>query len=45
MQAKLNAAISALTQGVDQVRIALGSAPEALSRVLAGEQLGTRLIA
>ena len=45
MQAKLNAAILALGQGVNQVRIALGSAPDALSRVLAGEQLGTRLVA
>jgi acetylglutamate kinase len=44
MQAKLNAATSALRQGVGQVRIAPGAAPDALSRALAGEQLGTRLI-
>jgi acetylglutamate kinase len=44
MQAKLNAATSALKQGVGQVRIAPGAAPDALSRLLAGESLGTRLI-
>jgi acetylglutamate kinase len=44
MQAKLNAATSALRQGVGQVRIAPGAASDALLRVLAGEQLGTRLI-
>jgi acetylglutamate kinase len=44
MQAKLNAATAALKCGVGQVRIAPGSSPDALSRVLAGEQLGTRLI-
>ena len=44
MQAKLNAATSALRQGVGQVRIAPGAAPEALTRLLAGEELGTRLV-
>ncbi len=44
MQAKLNAATSALRQGVGQVRIAPGAAADALSRALAGEPLGTRLI-
>jgi acetylglutamate kinase len=44
MEAKLNAATSALRQGVGQVSIAPGAAPDALSRLLAGEQLGTRLI-
>jgi len=44
MQAKLNAATSALRQGVGQVRIAPGAAADALSRVLSGEQLGTRLV-
>jgi acetylglutamate kinase len=44
MQAKLNAATSALKQGVGQVRIAPGAAPDALTRVLAGEALGTRLV-
>jgi acetylglutamate kinase len=43
MQAKLNAATSALEQGVGQVRIAPGAAPDVLSRLLAGEELGTRL--
>jgi acetylglutamate kinase len=44
MQAKLNAATSALKQGVGQVRIAPGAAPDALSRVLGGEALGTKLV-
>jgi acetylglutamate kinase len=44
MQAKLNAATAALKQGVGQVRIAPGAAPDALSRLLSGESLGTRLI-
>ncbi len=44
MQAKLNAATSALRQGVGQVRIAPGAAPDALARVLAGETLGTKVI-
>ena len=44
MQAKLNAATAALKQGVGQVRIAPGAAPDALSRLLAGESLGTRLV-
>jgi acetylglutamate kinase len=44
MQAKLNAALDALRQGVGQVRIASGSAPSVLSRILAGEAIGTRLV-
>ena len=44
MQAKLNAATAALKQGVGQVRIAPGAAPDALTRLLAGESLGTSLI-
>jgi acetylglutamate kinase len=44
MQAKLNAATSALKQGVGQVRIAPGAAPDVLTRVLAGKALGTRLV-
>jgi acetylglutamate kinase len=44
MQAKLNAAVSALEQGVGQVRIALGATAEVLPRLLAGEELGTRLV-
>lgn len=43
MQAKLNAATSALRQGVGQVRIAPGAAERILERVLAGETAGTRL--
>src|SRR6185437_9237637 len=44
MQAKLNAACSALEGGVGEVTIALGSAENILSRVLAGESAGTRMI-
>jgi acetylglutamate kinase len=45
MQAKLNAALAALEAGVGQVRIAPGAAPDVLPRLLAGEELGTRMIA
>jgi acetylglutamate kinase len=44
MQAKLNAALSALAGGVAAVRIAAGAAPRILERVLAGEALGTRMV-
>jgi acetylglutamate kinase len=44
MQAKLNAALSALEAGVQQVRIAPGSAADVLGRILAGEELGTRMV-
>jgi acetylglutamate kinase len=44
MQAKLNAALSALAEGVEQVRIAPGVANRVLDRILAGEQLGTRIV-
>lgn len=44
MQAKLNAANSALRQGVGQVRIAPGAADSILERVLAGDTAGTRLV-
>jgi acetylglutamate kinase len=44
MQAKLNAATAALKQGVGQVRIASGEAPDVLLRLMAGEHLGTRLL-
>jgi acetylglutamate kinase len=44
MQAKLNAAVAALEQGVGQVRIALGATAEVLPRLLAGEELGTMLV-
>jgi len=44
MQAKLNAALSALEAGVAQVRIAPGAAAGILDRILAGEQVGTRMV-
>jgi acetylglutamate kinase len=44
MQAKLNAALSALAGGVAAVRIAAGAAPRILERVLAGETVGTRMV-
>lgn len=44
MQAKLNAARSALEAGVEQVRIAPGAADRVLERLLAGEEIGTRLV-
>jgi len=43
MLAKLNAAHSALRQGVPQVRICAGAADGVLERILAGEEVGTRL--
>jgi acetylglutamate kinase len=43
MLAKLNAAHSALRQGVPQVRICAGAADGVLERILAGEDAGTRL--
>lgn len=44
MQAKLNAATLALRQGVRQVVIAPGAAPNAVRRILDGEALGTRIV-
>ena len=44
MEAKLNAALAALRAGVGQVRIAPGAAAGVLGRVLAGEEIGTRLV-
>jgi acetylglutamate kinase len=44
MQAKLNAAVSALRSGVEQVRIAPGAAENILDRVLDGEPVGTRMV-
>jgi acetylglutamate kinase len=44
MEAKLNAALSALAAGVDQVRIAPGAVDGVLDRILAGEDLGTRMV-
>ena len=43
MLAKLDAAHSALRQGVPQVRICAGAAEGVLERILAGEEVGTRL--
>jgi acetylglutamate kinase len=40
----LNAALSALTAGVDQVRIAPGAIDGVLDRILADEDLGTRMV-
>ena len=44
MQAKLNAALAALAGGVEQVRIAPGAAAGVLDRLLAGEEIGTRVV-
>jgi acetylglutamate kinase len=45
MQAKLRAAHAALRQGVSQVRIAAGAADRILERILAGDDVGTQLLA
>ncbi len=44
MQAKLNAAVSALQQGVRDVHIVRGSAESIVHRVLQGETTGTRMV-
>ena len=44
MQAKLNAAVTALRGGVAEVRIAPGASPNVLLRLLAGDNIGTRII-
>jgi acetylglutamate kinase len=44
MQAKLNAALAALEDGVGQVRIAPGASADVLGRILAGEEIGTRMV-
>ena len=44
MLAKLNAAVAALTAGVGQVRIAAGAAERVVERLLAGEEIGTRMV-
>jgi acetylglutamate kinase len=44
MQAKLNAATSALRQGVGRVRIAPGAQERILERLFAGEEAGTSLV-
>ncbi len=43
MQAKIEAALAALDGGVPAVRIAPGAAPAVLERLLAGEEIGTRI--
>ena len=45
MQAKLDAATSAVSHGVGEVRIVRGSDPDIVSRVFAGENAGTRIVA
>jgi acetylglutamate kinase len=45
MQAKLNAAIDAVAHGVPEVRVVKGSDSDIVTRVFAGEGLGTRVIA
>ncbi|HZS55532.1 MAG TPA: acetylglutamate kinase [Bryobacteraceae bacterium] len=45
MQAKLEAAISALACGLEEVIIASGTEPDVCRRLLAGEGIGTRLSA
>jgi acetylglutamate kinase len=45
MEAKLNAAAAALERGVGQVQIAPGARAGVLAQVLAGEPVGTRLVA
>ena len=44
MQAKLNAAVAALDQGVEQIEIAPGAAPNVLARLFASETMGTRIV-
>ena len=44
MQAKLEAAMAALRAGVGEVRIAPGAEDGVLGRLLAGEDLGTRMV-
>jgi acetylglutamate kinase len=45
MQAKLNAAVAALDAGVAEVRIAPGAEYAVLTRLLEGEELGTKIAA
>lgn len=44
MMAKLSSALFALKNGVQEVRIALGTEPDVLARIQSGEALGTALI-
>jgi acetylglutamate kinase len=45
MQAKLNAALSALEQGIEEVRIVPGARPGILAALAGGEAVGTRMVA
>ena len=45
MEAKLRAAIAGISQGVSEVRIVAGTEPDVVERLLAGQQLGTTLVA
>ncbi|HVW86107.1 MAG TPA: acetylglutamate kinase [Bryobacteraceae bacterium] len=45
MQAKLNAATDAVAHGVQEVRIVKGSDSDIVTRVFAGEEIGTRVVA
>ena len=45
MEAKLNAAVDALDRGVGAVVIAPGAVPDIVSKLVSGEEIGTRLIA
>jgi acetylglutamate kinase len=44
MQAKLEAAMAALRAGVEEVRIVPGTAENVVARLLAGEEIGTRMV-
>jgi len=44
MQAKLNAAVQAIEQGVEQIEIAPGAQAGVLDRLFAGEPMGTRIL-
>jgi len=44
MQAKLEAATQAVRQGVGEVRIAPGSVPDVIRKLLDGAPLGTQLV-
>lgn len=45
MQAKLNAAVNAVENGVQEVRVVRGSDPFIVQRIFDGEEVGTRIIA
>jgi acetylglutamate kinase len=45
MEAKLRAAMSAVQTGAERVRIVSGAEPDVLDRLLAGDEMGTTLVA